>query len=182
MRRSTKVALILLGTAGVVGAAVVWDAWQRSRDDASVSPTGAAQPAPEPVSAERTYQNNTYLPGAGYYHAPFYGFFPFPLNHYDPARGYFSGGQWRASQFASDVTQSQPTAAAAASALAAQRAAREQQQRAQSSSFFRGGSSGNSSSTFSSRPSTAPSSKPSVIRGGFGSSSRGASGASGGAS
>lgn len=147
-RRSHKVALVLLGTAGVVGGVAIWDAWRREREEAG-APTAAS--APEALSTERTYPNNHHVPGAGYYHAPFFGWFPFPWNHHDPARGYFAGGQWRPAPHASEVQQSRPATGAVAAATAAQRAGMSQ---------------------FSSR-SGAPAAKPSVLRGGFGSSSRG---------
>lgn len=38
--------------------------------------------------------NDTYIPGRGYYHAPFFTFFPFPYNHYRPGAGYYRGGQY----------------------------------------------------------------------------------------
>lgn len=150
MRRSRKVALILLGSAGVIGAAAVYDAWSRESEEENAI---AAEPAPEALSPERTYANNHYVPGAGYYHAPFSSWFPFPLNYYDPARGYFSGGQWRPAPFASEVQQSRPHAGAVSAAMAARRAQA-------SSSAARG----------------LGTAKPSVTRGGFGSTAHGASG------
>lgn len=59
------------------------------------SGAGAAPPAPPTVDANTTYPMNHFLPGAGYYHAPFHGWFPMPFNFHDPARGWFRGGQWR---------------------------------------------------------------------------------------
>src|SRR6185436_14827190 len=58
----------------------------------------------------RTYTNNTYRTGAGYYHAPYRGWYPVPYNHYDPARGYFHGGQYTAVPHESNVTASKPAA------------------------------------------------------------------------
>lgn len=113
MRRSHKVALILLGSAGVVGAAALYDAWTREREEEAL--------APEPLSAERTYANNHHVPGAGYYHAPYHAWFPFPLNYHAPSRGYFSGGQWRPTPFASEMQQSRPNPGAVSAATLAHR-------------------------------------------------------------
>ena len=52
-RRSHQVALVLLGTAGVVGVAMAWDAWQRANaQDAEA--VAAPAPAPVPRAAART--------------------------------------------------------------------------------------------------------------------------------
>jgi hypothetical protein len=145
MRRSTKVMLLLLGSAGVIGAGMVLEDWrenQRAAKDAAAS-------APEPVSSDRTYTNNTFVPGLGYYHAPFFNWFPFAWNFNDPARGYFAGGQWRSQPADLPVTESRPSPMAVASA--------NERLRALSAS----------------RPPGANSSRSSgIFRGGFGSSSR----------
>jgi len=61
-----------------------------------------------------------FVPGAGYYHAPFQGFFPYPYNHFDPQRRmYFYGGQWGPAPHRSIVNISAPTAAAAQAAQSA---------------------------------------------------------------
>ncbi|HUR56868.1 MAG TPA: hypothetical protein VM029_04105 [Opitutaceae bacterium] len=173
MRRSTQVALVLLGTAGVVGVATTWDAWRRSREREKQERLLATTP-PEaaPVSAERTYTNNEYVPGVGYYHAPFFAWYPFPWNFHNPARGYFAGGQWHTTPFTSGVLSSQPTPQAVAAAAAVQRARQQEQQRQARANFA---SSSNGSSSYSSRPAGTPSPKPSTTRSGFGSSSRGSS-------
>ncbi|PTX95489.1 hypothetical protein [Opitutus sp. ER46] len=163
MRRSHQVALVLLGTAGVVGVAMVWDAARRQRTESTAT---ASLPPGEPVSADRTYSNNEFVPGVGYYHAPYHAWFPYPYNHHDPARGYFAGGAWQAVPWIAALTQSRPAAPAVSSALAAQQAyaqkRRDDPPRAQAG----GGSSG-----FTSRPAgtRAPTSRP-IFRGGFGSS------------
>ncbi|MCX6905852.1 MAG: hypothetical protein NTW03_20695, partial [Verrucomicrobia bacterium] len=72
-----------------------------------------------PVTANEVYTNNQYLPGAGYYHAPFRAWFTQPYNHFDPAtRRYFYGGQWGPAPHESFTNISSPTPAAAASAQA----------------------------------------------------------------
>jgi hypothetical protein len=201
-RRSKQVALVLLGTMGVVGGVVAWDAWQRAGRDPDVASTLPEAPA-EPVTADRTYQNNEFVPGVGYYHAPYHSWYPFPFNHHDPARGYFAGGLWQAVPFAAGVLSSRPNAGAVTSALAAQQHYdQEQRARAGTSGFAGARRSTFGGSSFSTRPSTSPSSrptatpssrpaapsarpasspapstsKPTIQRGGFGSSGKGASG------
>lgn len=69
------------------------------------------------VSPERYYTNDSYLQGAGYYHAPFQAFFPHPYNHYDAQRRqYYYGGQWGPTPHRSIVNISMPTAEAARAA------------------------------------------------------------------
>ena len=203
-RRSKQVALVLLGTMGVVGGAVVWDAWQRARVDDNPTATQPDVPS-TPIAADRDYQNNDFTPGVGYYHAPYRSWFPFPFNHYDASRGYFGGGLWQAVPFAAGLLSSRPIPSAAASALAVQqRVAQEQNTRNSSSSFSRTGGSTFGGSSFSSptatpaspRPNATPSSrpaapstrpasspasapsKPSIQRGGFGSSGKSSGGSS----
>ena len=43
------------------------------------------------VQGGHMYQNNHYVHGAGYYHAPFAAWFSRPYNDYDPARGVLRG-------------------------------------------------------------------------------------------
>lgn len=178
-RRSKQVALVLLGTMGVIGGAVVWDAWRRAGDEADEA---SAQPAPEPVAADRTYNNNHFTPGVGYYHAPYHSWYPFPFNHHDPARGYFAGGLWQAAPFAANLLSSRPQPSAVTSALAAQqRHDAEQRTRASTSNFARPRGSMFGGSSFSSRPSSTPTpskSSPSIKRGGFGSSGHSSGGSS----
>ena len=60
---------------------------------------------------------NQHIPGAGYYHAPFRGFFSFPYNHYDVNRKqYFYGGHWGPAPHRSIVNISAPTPEAAKAA------------------------------------------------------------------
>ena len=48
-----------------------------------------------PVSASSVYTNNYFVPGVGYYHAPFRAFFPIPYSHFEPGnQKYFYGGKW----------------------------------------------------------------------------------------
>jgi len=166
-RRSQHVALALLGTMGVVGGVVIWHSLPRARPD-PFAPVEQPEAPVTPVSADRTYQNNEFTPGAGYYHAPQHAWFPLPFNHHDPSRGYFAGGLWQAAPLLAGLLSSRPSAPAVTSALAAQQT-HTQAQRA------RAGTAG-----FAPRPAAAPSSAPSqpaIQRGGFGSSGKGTSGA-----
>lgn len=72
-----------------------------------------------PLSAGNVYTNNYYVPGVGYYHAPFCAWFPLPYNHFDPAKKqYFYGGQWGASPWQSITNISSPSTEVAAKAEA----------------------------------------------------------------
>ena len=62
------------------------------------------------LSADNVYTNNHYVPGVGYYHAPFHGWFPFPYNSYASGRGYYYGGNWNAAPDQQQVAASRPTA------------------------------------------------------------------------
>lgn len=172
-RRSQRVALVLLGSVGVVGAGLLWDAWQRPS-------VGGSSSAPVPLSADRDYANNDFIPGVGYYHAPYHAWYPFPYNHHDPARGYFAGGLWQLAPFALSTLRSQPTPAAVTSAMAAQRQ-REQveRNRAGTSGFAGTRFSGGSFSSARPTPAPSPSSGSSITRGGFGGSSHSSGGGAG---
>jgi hypothetical protein len=92
MKRSRQVVLVLSGAL------------------ASGGLTGC-QPDPPPpvVSADNTYTNNHYVSGAGYYHAPYRAWYPFPYNHHDPAQGYYYGGRWNQQPERPTVAASRPT-------------------------------------------------------------------------
>jgi hypothetical protein len=66
---------------------------------------------PKPsISTENVYTNNYFVPGAGYYHAPFRNWYQLPYNHFDPQKNlYFYGGQWGAQPFESITNISSPT-------------------------------------------------------------------------
>jgi hypothetical protein len=73
-----------------------------------------------PISPEAVYTNNDFVPGVGYYHAPFCKWYLLPYNHFDPNRQqYFYGGQWGAVPFENITNISSPTPQAAAQAQAA---------------------------------------------------------------
>jgi hypothetical protein len=72
-----------------------------------------------PLSAANVYTNNYFVPGAGYYHAPFCAWYPLPYNHFDPAkRQYFYGGQWGVAPWQSITNISSPSAETATKAEA----------------------------------------------------------------
>ena len=174
-RRSRNVALVFLGAVGVVGGLVAWDAWQRARRTGGEA--SAPQPVPPPVDANRDYANNDYTPGLGYYHAAHHGWFPYPFNYHDPARGYFSGGLWQFAPAVAAYVASRPSADAVAFAQR-QRDEQHRPQQAPPSSARSAGFSGASSGFSSARPASFPSSgNSSISRGGFGGSAHG-SGAS----
>jgi hypothetical protein len=100
VKRSKNVRLILLGTLATGALA------------------GCEQKAP--ISADAVYTNNFYVPGAGYYHAPFRAFYPVAFNHFDPQQQrYFYGGQWGAQPFENITNISSPTPQTASLAEAA---------------------------------------------------------------
>lgn len=201
-RRSQRVAVVFLGAMGVVGGVVAWDAWRRASAEANALPE-QLEPASPPVAADRTYRNNDFIPGVGYYHAPYRAWFPQPYNFHDPNRGYFGGGLWHAAPFIASMLSSQPSQPAVTSALAAQQA-HERENRTRTvpgtSNFANTNRSTGGSAFFSPHPSSAPTSpttakpsapapatakpsapspsksSPTIQRGGFGSSGKGSSG------
>ena len=85
----------------------------------SLGPAGCSQPD-QPASVtddgwddQQPQDNNSYQPGAGYYHAPFHGWFPLPFNHYVGSRGYYYGGDWHPAPFANPPLRSVPSRSAA---------------------------------------------------------------------
>ena len=90
MKRSKHIRLFLLG--GISAAAL-----------------SGCRPAPS-ISTGDAYTNDFYLPGAGYYHAPFRSWYALPYNHFDPRKNlYFYGGQWGPLPFSSTTNISFPT-------------------------------------------------------------------------
>lgn len=93
MKRSRSVQLALLGSLAALAGC----------------DSGPDAPPSRPVTASGTYTNNHYVPGAGYYHAPSHGWFPFPFNHFMSGRGYYQGGRWAPQPDSSGVAASTPT-------------------------------------------------------------------------
>jgi hypothetical protein len=66
------------------------------------------------LSMENVYTNNFYVPGAGYYHAPFRNWYALPYNYFNPGdKKYFYGGKWGFQPFESVTNISAPTMEAA---------------------------------------------------------------------
>lgn len=94
MKRSSSVRLVLIG--GISATAL--------------TACGPGNPTRAPISAEAVYTNNYFVPGAGYYHAPFRAFYSLPYNHFDAAnQRYFYGGQWSTAPHESFTNISNPT-------------------------------------------------------------------------
>jgi hypothetical protein len=103
VKRSNKIALVLLGSVSAGAFSACGQSTTRVR-----------------ISTECVYVNDYYVPGAGYYHAPFQRFYPFRYNHYDPNRKqFYFGGNWGPLPYQSVVNVSAPTPDAAAFAEAA---------------------------------------------------------------
>lgn len=99
MKRSGKIRLVLLG--GVSLGAL------------SACAPGTTVKEPR-VSIGNVYENDHFIPGAGYYHAPFRGFYARPYNAYDQlAKKYYYGGTWHDAPHRSVVNMSAPTPEAA---------------------------------------------------------------------
>lgn len=158
LRRSQTVVLLLGGAL----ATTMGPAGCSSQDDDNVPPppppnTGVVQAGQ--VQDNQDLDNNSYVPGIGYYHSPFHTWFPYPFNWYYPGRGYFYGGSWNPTGYSGVVpARSRPTS----ESLGAMR------------DFVRGSSS--SSRTPTGGFSGGGYHPGSVIRGGFGHSSHFSSG------
>ena len=61
------------------------------------------------LSPDIVYTNNHYVPGAGYYHAPFHMWYPYPYNSFWPNRGYYYGGTWNAYPDERRIAESKPS-------------------------------------------------------------------------
>ncbi len=100
MKRSKSIRLVLLG-------------------GLSAGALSGCSPDKPPISPAGVYTNNYYVPGVGFYHAPFCAWYALPYNHFDPQRKlYFYGGQWGPSPFESITNISSPTPQVAANAEA----------------------------------------------------------------
>ena len=96
MKRSRNIRLVLLGglSAGTLA--------------------GCNAPQRPSATAEDVYTNNYFLPGVGYYHAPFRAWYTYPYNHFNAEqRIYFYGGQWGPEPHRSITNISSPTVEAA---------------------------------------------------------------------
>jgi hypothetical protein len=103
LKRSRSIRLVLIG----------------SLSAAAVTSCGPGSGSHPPLSAENVYTNNFYVPGVGYYHAPFRAWYSFPYNHFDPqTQRYFYGGQWSQTACQTITNISSPLAQVAAHAEA----------------------------------------------------------------
>ena len=98
MKRSEKIVLVL---SGAVASALVGC----GQDDQLVK-----------ISPDMVYTNNHYVPGAGYYHAPFHMWYPYPYNSYRADRGYYYGGMWNAYPDQRNIAESKPSSYAVSKA------------------------------------------------------------------
>ena len=81
---------------------------------------GCSPTSKPPLTSDNVYTNDYYVPGAGYYHAPFRGWFEYPYNHFDQQRQqFYFGGRWAPSAYESITNVSSPTPQAASAAEAA---------------------------------------------------------------
>jgi len=103
VKRSRSIRLVLLG--GLSAGAIA----------------GCAPSTSTSVTSTDVFTNNHFVPGVGYYHAPFRAWYALPYNHYDTrAAKYYFGGQWGGAPYESVVNISSPTPQAL-NQLAAQR-------------------------------------------------------------
>lgn len=98
MKRSRSIILVLSGT--IAGAVL---------SGCDPSPEAESPAEQVQVSADNSYTNNHYVPGVGYYHAPYRAWFPRPYNYYDPAYGYYHGDRWTPRPNPSLVQASKPS-------------------------------------------------------------------------
>jgi len=67
-------------------------------------------PSNTQITTTDVFTNNYFVPGVGYYHAPFRAWYTLPYNYYDSVKSkYYHGGQWSPSPFESVVNISSPT-------------------------------------------------------------------------
>jgi len=89
MKKSTIVTLVLSG--------------------ALISACDQRRPYAYAVNATGTnVTNNAYVPGLGYYHAPYHDWFLYPYNYYRPGFGYYHGGFYSPQPDMSDISSSRP--------------------------------------------------------------------------
>lgn len=108
MKRTRSIRLVLIGglSAGSVTGC--------GPTAPSSSPTPAAA-APSTIfnsaiTTSAVFTNNHFVPGVGYYHAPFRAWYSLPYNYYNTNAGlYYAGSQWMPVPFASAINISSPT-------------------------------------------------------------------------
>lgn len=127
-KRSGCVKLVLIGTVvGICGFGIYSCVKEEEVEDEAVTA----------VSSGSSYSNNHYVPGVGYYHAPFRNWFPFRYNDHDSSRGYFYNGGWHNSPHTSGIASSIPDAGAVSRVNSAWRSANPAEVAARKSSIAR---------------------------------------------
>lgn len=111
MKRSRVVRLTLSGTIAA-SLSIAGCSKSSSDDSADLSSSASAIDASTWISEDQAITNNAYLSGAGYYHAPFQGWYTHPLNTYWPGRGYYYGGDWWPTPFRGSLAPARPLSSA----------------------------------------------------------------------
>ena len=109
MKRSNSITLVLLGAA---------------TSAALVGCNSGNEESRAFLSSDNTYTNNHYVHGAGYYHAPYRAWYPYPYNSYAQGRGYYHGGQWTTDPGVASIDASRPAPEAVKTAQSQHDAAR----------------------------------------------------------
>jgi hypothetical protein len=94
-RATSELRTPLLIAAGLIGVPLAMGLANYLSGDDEAEPAQVASSPPPSVDPNTSYPMNHFLPGAGYYHAPWHAWFPMPFNTYQAGRGWFRGGQWR---------------------------------------------------------------------------------------
>ncbi len=112
MKRSQSIFLLLSGAlATTIGPAGCSD-----NQDPPPPPATGRTVAADQLRADQDQDNNSYVPGTGYYHSLYHTYYPYPFNWYSPGHGYYYAGGWQATPFAGLVPDhSRPTASTIAS-------------------------------------------------------------------
>ena len=101
MKRSKRIRLLLLGSVSAT----------------TITGCGPKKLDPAPVTTDTVFTNNHYIPGVGYYHAPFRAWYHLPYNYNNSGNNtYFAGGQWRPEPYESITNISAPIASEASAA------------------------------------------------------------------
>ncbi len=187
MKRSRVVRLTLSGT---IAASLSFAGCSKSSSDDSADLSSSASDidASTWISEDQAITNNAYLSGAGYYHAPFQGWYTHPLNTYWPGRGYYYGGDWWPTPFRGSLAPARPLSSAVSLANtlhAAQLGIRPNSGETTESDSNNGGSGVRSgsgsgggsgfSTTGSGGTSSGTGGRSGIVRGGFGGSHAGGS-------
>jgi hypothetical protein len=106
VKRSRRIRLVLIGglSAGTLASCTP------SSSPPTTSSSATTLSSARSVTSSDVFTNNHYVPGVGYYHAPFRAWYLHPYNHYDSRLAkYFYGGQWGSAPFESVINISAPS-------------------------------------------------------------------------